>query len=74
MQNIITKLLENAASKKLWVFIGATALLLNGTIAQDTWVMITLGYLGAQGATDFASVNKPKERTPRIVPNVDQVI
>jgi len=45
---------EKIASRKLLVFITATALMLWANLDPDIWGMIAVCYIGGQSAIDFA--------------------
>ena len=54
-KGIIDSIMERAISRKLLVFIVATALLyLEVGLDGDTWGMIAMTYIGGQTAIDFA--------------------
>lgn len=46
---------EKVLSRKLMVWIVATAFLGFGKITPDEWMGISLGYIGVQGVTDLAT-------------------
>ena len=45
---------EKVVSRKLLVWVIATALLWTAKITPDEWTAITLGYVGIEGMTDLA--------------------
>jgi|TARA_R110000824_G_scaffold93591_2_gene226314 hypothetical protein len=45
---------EKLASRKLLVFMTATALMIWANLDPDTWGMIAMCYIGGQSAIDFA--------------------
>tara|TARA_Y100001963_G_scaffold153528_1_gene240471 strand:+ start:1223 stop:1462 length:240 start_codon:yes stop_codon:yes gene_type:complete len=45
---------EKLASRKLLVFLTATALMLWANLDPDTWGMIAVCYIGGQSVIDFA--------------------
>ena len=47
---------EKMVSRKLLVFISATALLASAQLDPDTWGMIAMMYIGGQTAVDFAKM------------------
>ena len=49
---------EKMVSRKLLVFISATALLASAQLDPDTWGMIAMMYIGGQTAVDFAKMWK----------------
>tara|TARA_Y100000593_G_C4257470_1_gene310373 strand:+ start:718 stop:987 length:270 start_codon:yes stop_codon:yes gene_type:complete len=49
---------EKVVSRKLLVFICATALLMYSGLEADIWGMIAMCYIGGQSAIDFAKVWK----------------
>jgi len=54
-KGIVDNVMERAISRKLLVFVVATALLyLEVGLAADTWGMIAMTYIGGQTAIDFA--------------------
>ena len=52
---VIDVLSEKVLSRKLMVWIVATALLGFGKITPDEWMGISLGYIGVQGVADLAT-------------------
>ena len=57
-KGILDAIQEKAVSRKLLVFICATALLWNTQLDPETWGMIAMMYIGGQSAIDFAKVWK----------------
>ena len=55
-KGILDALQEKAISRKLLVFVSATALLWNAQLDPETWGMIAMMYIGGQTAIDFAKV------------------
>ena len=55
-KGILDALQEKAISRKLLVFVSATALLWNAQLDPETWGMIAMTYIGGQTAIDFAKV------------------
>lgn len=54
-KGIVDNIMERAISRKLLVFVVATALLyLEVGLDADTWGMIAMTYIGGQTAIDFA--------------------
>ena len=53
-KGILDALQEKAISRKLLVFVSATALLWNAQLDPETWGMIAMCYIGGQSAIDFA--------------------
>ena len=51
----VDKLLKSWVSKKLFVFVIATALALFGDLTSSDWVIIATTYIGTQGAIDAVS-------------------
>ena len=47
---------EKMISRKLLVFISATALLASAQLDPETWGMIAMMYIGGQTAVDFAKM------------------
>jgi hypothetical protein len=45
---------EKFVSRKLLVWVTATAMLYTGHITPDEWTAITLGYVGIEGMADLA--------------------
>ena len=48
----VDKVLKSWVSKKLFVFVVATALALYGDLTSSDWVIIATAYIGTQGAID----------------------
>ena len=48
----VDKILNSEISKKLFVFVIATALALFGDLTSSDWVIIATTYIGTQGAID----------------------
>ena len=57
-KGILDAVQEKMISRKLLVFITATALLTWSTLDPDSWAMIALIYIGGQSAVDIAKVWK----------------
>ena len=55
-KGILEAIPEKAVSRKLLVFICATALLWNTQLDPETWGMIAMMYIGGQTAVDFAKM------------------
>ena len=55
-KGILDALQEKAISRKLLVFVSATALLWNAQLDPETWGMIAMMYIGGQTAVDFAKM------------------
>jgi len=55
-KGIFDALQEKIVSRKLLVFVTATALLVWAGLDADTWGMIAMCYIGGQAAIDFAKV------------------
>ena len=55
-KGILDAIQEKAVSRKLLVFICATALLWNAQLDPETWGMIAMMYIGGQTAVDFAKM------------------
>ena len=55
-KGILDAIQEKAVSRKLLVFICATALLWNTQLDPETWGMIAMIYIGGQTAVDFAKM------------------
>ena len=49
---------QKVVSRKLLVFIAATALMIWSTLDPDTWAMIATMYIGGQSVIDIAKVWK----------------
>lgn len=52
---LVDVLSEKILSRKLMVWIVATAFLGFGKITPDEWMSISLGYIGIQGVADLAT-------------------
>ena len=48
----VDKILNSWVSKKLFVFVTATALAVFGDLTSSDWVIIATTYIGTQGAID----------------------
>ena len=57
-KGILDAVQEKMISRKLLVFITATALLTWSTLDPESWAMIALIYIGGQSAVDIAKVWK----------------
>ena len=55
-KGVLDAIQEKAISRKLLVFIVATALLWNAQLDPETWGMIAMIYIGGQTAVDFAKM------------------
>jgi len=55
-KGILDSLQEKMISRKLLVFVCATALLWNTQLDPETWGMISMMYIGGQTAVDFAKM------------------
>jgi hypothetical protein len=53
-KGILDAVQEKLASRKLLVFLTATALMIWANLDPDTWGMIAMCYIGGQSAIDFA--------------------
>jgi len=53
-KGVLDTLQEKIVSRKLLVFITATALMAWAQLDPDTWGMIAMCYIGGQTAVDFA--------------------
>ena len=51
----VDKILNSWLSKKLFVFVTATALALFGNLTSADWVIIATTYIGTQGVIDAVS-------------------
>ncbi len=51
----VDKLLKSWVSKKLFVFVIATALAIFGNLTSSDWVIIATTYIGTQGVIDAVS-------------------
>ena len=54
MKNIADKYLNKFISRKLLVWLSATAFLCTELITSEQWVAIALAYVGIQGFADIA--------------------
>ena len=54
IKNILKVVFEKFFSKKLFVFLTATALLWFAKISEDIWQLVAITYIGAQAAFDTA--------------------
>ena len=57
-KGVLDAVQEKVVSRKLLVFICATALLVYSGLEADIWGMIAMCYIGGQSAIDFAKVWK----------------
>lgn len=57
-KGVLDGLQEKIISRKLLVFVTATALLVYSGLDADTWGMIAMMYIGGQSAIDFAKIWK----------------
>ena len=55
---VLDQVQEKVISRKLLVFITATALMVWSTLDPDTWAMIAAMYIGGQSVIDIAKVWK----------------
>ena len=53
-KGILDSLQEKVVSRKLLVFLTATALMMYANLDPDIWGMIAICYIGGQSAIDFA--------------------
>ena len=53
-KGILDSLQEKVVSRKLLVFLTATALMMYANLDPDIWGMIAVCYIGGQSAIDFA--------------------
>lgn len=53
-KGILDSLQEKIVSRKLLVFLTATALMMYANLDPDIWGMIAVCYIGGQSAIDFA--------------------
>ena len=51
----VDKGLSKFFSRKLFVFLTSTGLMLHGTLASTDWTAIALVYIGSQAAVDIAT-------------------
>ena len=61
-KGVLDAVQEKVVSRKLLVFICATALLMYSGLQADIWGMIAMCYIGGQSAIDFAKVWKGSEQ------------
>ena len=52
---IVDKGLHKLLSRKLFVFLTSTALIISGGLASEDWTAIALTYIGSQAAVDIAA-------------------
>jgi len=57
-KGILDALQEKVVSRKLLVFLTATALFAYAGLDADTWGLIAMCYIGGQSAIDFAKIWK----------------
>jgi hypothetical protein len=57
-KGILDAVQEKIASRKLLVFLTATALMIWANLDPDTWGMIAMCYIGGQSTIDFAKAWK----------------
>ena len=53
-KGMLDSLQEKVVSRKLLVFLTATALMMSANLDPDIWGMIAVCYIGGQSAIDFA--------------------
>jgi hypothetical protein len=53
-KGVLDSIQEKVASRKLLVFLTATALMIWANLDPDIWGMIAVCYIGGQSAIDFA--------------------
>jgi len=53
-KGVLDSLQEKVVSRKLLVFLTATALMMYANLDPDIWGMIAVCYIGGQSAIDFA--------------------
>ena len=58
MRVFLDTVLSKLVSRKLLVFLTATGLSLWGSLDSNTWGLIAVTYIGAQGAVDIAKMWK----------------
>lgn len=58
MRAFMDAVLSKLISRKLLVFLTATGLSLWGSLDSDTWGMVAIAYIGAQGVVDVAKMWK----------------
>ena len=59
---VVDKYLGRWVSRKLAVWVVGTIAFIVGKLSGDLWVGLSLGYIGAQGAADLASMWKHGKR------------
>ena len=52
---LVDKGLHKLLSRKLFVFLTSTTLIITGGLASEDWTAIALTYIGSQAAVDIAS-------------------
>tara|TARA_R100000315_G_C5231620_1_gene142666 strand:- start:1487 stop:1684 length:198 start_codon:yes stop_codon:yes gene_type:complete len=52
----LDNILAKVTSRKLLVWLTATALALTGNVTSEDWVAVALVYIGSEAAVDLASV------------------
>ena len=57
-KGMLDSLQEKVVSRKLLVFLTATALMMYANLDPDIWGMIAMMYIGGQSAIDFAKIWK----------------
>ena len=57
-KGVLDAVQEKVISRKLLVFLSATALFVYAGLDADTWGMIAMCYIGGQSAIDFAKIWK----------------
>ncbi len=57
-KGVLDAVQEKVISRKLLVFLTATALFVYAGLDPDTWGMIAMCYIGGQAAIDFAKIWK----------------
>ena len=57
-KGVLDAVQEKVVSRKLLVFLTATALFVYAGLDPDTWGMIAMCYIGGQSAIDFAKIWK----------------
>ena len=57
-KELLDKVMSKAISRKLFTFLTATGLMLWSDLSSDTWGMIAICYISAQGAVDAVKVYK----------------
>ena len=53
---VVDRLFAKVTSRKLMVWMTATALAVTGSLASEDWVAVALVYIGSEAAVDLASV------------------